>query len=105
MKKYNVIQVAECTLHDGYNGRCVLLREEGNNEFIVLLDGDFWFLEGKIVNILETTPVNNLGDLVEYCNKHNLDIPPFNGEYILVGGERDFAIEYDLTGDWLEYKW
>ena len=86
-----------------YYENCYLLTGddvEPDGELEVELTGELFFnTEFRGLNREVVATVNNIDELIEFCNKHDISIPDAccsREGYLYVGGDREYVIDAEL---------
>lgn len=81
-----------------------LLVSENGDEFTVDLTGKFEFNELEVISQLDVSSFDTLSQLLRFLKKMGVEYDEFydrEGNFLLVGGSHDMAIDENLAGRWL----
>lgn len=81
-----------------------LLVSENGDEFTVDLTGKFEFNELEVISQLDVSSFDTLSQLLRFLKKMGVEYDEFydkEGNFLLVGGSHDMAIDENLVGRWL----
>lgn len=106
--KYNRIVSGTLTSLKGketYKNQFILMQDNKNfTDFDVDLTGDLFFnTDFEITEIISEIYINSLDELYMYCTINNVIIPKnyITEDGLICGGEKDYIINNDLVGNWV----